>query len=271
MAIQKGIIKITGKLGDLIFYRSKDKYLSRQAPKAYNLSEKTKQSGKDFGEASRNANYIRKAFSKLIDSYADNDVINRLNKKLIDVFKTIPKSNFGNKKLIDGNISLLKGFDFNRYTTLDKLLFHLPKIELKEKGVLNITLEKIKMKDFISLKAPNAITACLNLMLFSYDLQGEQYEIFSLKELEVSLAGEFEGRKRSIQLEINGNKALIMGLSIDFKRERYRSKDRNFYAFQIIEALHLKDGEIVAFVDPDIEDQTGHKEEDNDLDWESID
>jgi hypothetical protein len=80
MAIQKGIVKLSGKLVDLIFYQRKNKTVVWSVKKdgtPYQLSEGSKKSGKDFGEASRSAKYIRKAFAPLVSKYADNEIINR--------------------------------------------------------------------------------------------------------------------------------------------------------------------------------------------------
>ena len=52
---------IFGKLGDLVFYRRGKKVVVRYAPTVHHLSENSRKSATDFGNASRNAAYIRKA------------------------------------------------------------------------------------------------------------------------------------------------------------------------------------------------------------------
>ena len=53
--------------------------------------------------------------------YAYDDLLNRLNKRFIEIFKTIPAEQVGVKRLTDGNLALLKGFEFNTRKPLEKL------------------------------------------------------------------------------------------------------------------------------------------------------
>lgn len=58
MAIINGIVRFSGKLGVLIFYRRGNKGMVRQKPGTYQLSENSRKSASDFGEASRQAAYM---------------------------------------------------------------------------------------------------------------------------------------------------------------------------------------------------------------------
>lgn len=119
MAIQNGVIKIYGQPGDLVFYKRGNAAVVRRKPVQKQQTEASKQSSRDFGSASRNAAYIRKAFAPLVQLYAYDDLLNRLNKRFIEIFKTIPAEQAGVKRLTDGKLALLKGFEFNSCKPLE--------------------------------------------------------------------------------------------------------------------------------------------------------
>lgn len=270
MAIQKGIIRLSDKLGDLIFYRTKKGYASRNKPTTYKLSEGSKLAGKDFGEASRNASYIRKAFAPLVNDYADEDIINRLTKKLIDIFKTIPAANLGRKKLIDGNISLLRGFELNSRTALATLMRTETSVNILDKSYIHISLPKGNAKTIFPFKVPKANKACLNLMVFNFDLTGEDYEIIKFNELTIPFEEELEAREKKIPLILNGDKALIIAIGIHFKDQHSKIGDQRYKTCQIIYAQHIRDGVIVPFTEPTKIDQSSAPQLDDGLDWDII-
>ncbi|WP_316782878.1 hypothetical protein [Pedobacter frigiditerrae] len=271
MAIQKGIIQLSGKLVDLIFYQRKNKTVVRRVKKdgtLYKRSEGSIQSGKDFGEASKNARYIRKAFAPLVEKYADDDIVNRLNIKLIDVFKTIPIENRGSKKLVDGNISLLKGFEFNRHTCLDRLYYSPPMVTIKPNGKLSLILTEGEM-DSLFAKNKKFPNVCLNLMVFGFDLNGDDYEIFRVNELRLPLDEVFAGGNiTDLQTNQTGERVLLIALGAHYSNGSSRSYDRKKYACQIINAYHLKDGVIIPFNTTPAEVKSIDEEEDTGLDWE---
>lgn len=68
MAKQKGIIKLQGKVGDISFYKSKDGYLARekggvdgQRIASDPAFQRTRENGKEFGNAGRNGKVLRNA------------------------------------------------------------------------------------------------------------------------------------------------------------------------------------------------------------------
>ncbi|RZK34419.1 MAG: hypothetical protein EOO90_30835 [Pedobacter sp.] len=274
MAIQKGIIKFSGKLGDLIFYQSNQKALVRKGKtddKVHNTAENSLLAGKDFGAASKISMYIRRAFAPLVVKYADRTTLYyRLNACLSNALNAISDEKLGHKKLMEGNISLLKGFEFNIHRSLPNLYYTSPIVSIEENGAVNIQIPKGEIESLFSTRVPNALTVCLKLMVFSFDLDGDNYETFTAKEIQISLAEPFEGRllKDKIKIEYKGEKALLIALGVYYKDDYAQFiNNRDFFTCQIIDAYHLRDGIIVPFMAPPAEEKT-KDEEDTGLDWE---
>jgi len=264
MAKHEGVLELSGKLGDLIFYgngrtRSKSK-------KPHNLSEESKKTAHDFGQASRNAAYIRKAFAPMVTAFPSKKLISRLNKCLIDIFKTIPSTEKGNKKLIDGNLNLLQNFEFNEYTPLNKLLLKELSILITQDGLLKLSLAKSEMNTFVE-NASNEPSIFIKLMAFNFDLIGDSYEIFEADDLELDLNDNlFPGANLTITTNQQGEKALIITIGVYYGSTNSRSWNRQYFACKIAQAMHLKDGVPVHFIKPVVQINTMTKKESS-LTW----
>ena len=81
MARQRGIIKLTGKIGDLSFYKSQDGYLAREkggvdATRIKNdpAFARTRENGQEFGMAAKSGKIVRDAFRPLMMRASDGRV-----------------------------------------------------------------------------------------------------------------------------------------------------------------------------------------------------
>jgi len=249
MARVNGIVRFSGQLGDLVFYKRGKKDVVRHKAANYILTENSRKSAQDFGAASRNASYIRKAFAPLVKLYAYDDLLNRLNKRFIEIFKTIPAEQAGDKKLIDGNLALLKGFEFNTSKPLEKLWLSETVLHIETDGLVKLILPKGEIKSFLK-PHPKATEARLQVMGFHFDLDDTGgYEIMEVNDLVIPLSNcHFPKTALALKLDHKGDKALIFAMGISFFTGTARFGDRRYYACKIIHALHLKDGVIVEFV-----------------------
>ncbi|KQN35791.1 hypothetical protein ASE92_06500 [Pedobacter sp. Leaf41] len=267
MATLNGIVRFSGQLGDLVFYRRGKKDVVRYAPTVHHLSENSRKSATDFGNASRNAAYIRKAFAALVKDYGYGDLHNRLNKKLIEIFKTAPPTQAGQKNLVDGNIKLLQEFQFNAATRLEQLLIQKPKVMLTE-GSIQLLLPKIQTKNLVKF-VPKSDDFVLQLSIFSFEVCSEKYEIVKVNDLRFSLEqSHFPGAKLQIPVEQEGNRILLVAIGLHYLHEESRKDDRRYYGCQISHCFHIQDGVEVAFVAPLIERVELLDEEEQGLSWE---
>jgi hypothetical protein len=82
MARQRGKIKLTGKVGDLSFYKTQDGYLAREkggvdAARIKNdpAFARTRENGQEFGLAARAGKVLRDVFRPLMMRAADSHVV----------------------------------------------------------------------------------------------------------------------------------------------------------------------------------------------------
>jgi hypothetical protein len=130
MARQSGIIKLKGTIGDISFYKTSDGHLAREkggvdASRIKNdpAFQRTRENGAEFGSAGKGGKVIRNAIRVLLQNAKDKRVVSRLTTNLLKVVKTDAINERGMRTIQDGNLGLLKGFEFNTNGKLGSTLF----------------------------------------------------------------------------------------------------------------------------------------------------
>jgi hypothetical protein len=135
MARQRGIIKLTGKVGDLSFYKTQDGYLAREkggvdAARIKNdpAFARTRENGQEFGLAARAGKVLRDAFRPLMMRAADSRVVSRLTRVMTSI-RLLDTTSARGERSVAAAIAAqaakdrLKDFNFNRRSILKSILF----------------------------------------------------------------------------------------------------------------------------------------------------
>lgn len=136
MARQKGIIKLTGKIEDLSFYKSKDGYLAREkggveADRIKNdpAFVRTRENGSEFGGSAKSGKLLRDAIRTMMQNASDNRVTARLTKVMTQI-KNLDTTSIRGERNVGVAIagataqSLLKDFNFNDRAILGSILYN---------------------------------------------------------------------------------------------------------------------------------------------------
>jgi hypothetical protein len=121
MARQSGIIKLEGTIGDISFYKSKDGMLARAKGgvdgdriRKDPAFAQTRENGSEFARAGSAGKLLRNVFRPWIRYAADGRMVSRLTKQMVAVIKADAASVRGQRNVLDGELELLRGFDFNK-------------------------------------------------------------------------------------------------------------------------------------------------------------
>ncbi|MES2652718.1 MAG: hypothetical protein V4663_13330 [Bacteroidota bacterium] len=269
MAIQQGIISLSGKVGDLIFSNRKGKHIAKKKSLVpMNQTEATKKSSSDFGVASKAAARLRRSFAPFIEKYGDTTLVSRFTKHMLKVFKTIPADFIGHKQLNQGDVGIFKDFQFNASARLDSLLFQLPKVEIAASG-LKIVFKAYKESLIGGLfkRVAKADTALLKLMVYNLNLDNNDDEVVSIKELGIPSNNEsFRGATVQIPLNFIGQQVVFVAVGIHYEGKNSMIGDKTKRAAAIVHVARLNDGVEVAFVpQPQAPHET--KDDNEGLDW----
>lgn len=134
MAKYKSLFEVEGTLGEVTFYKAEDgQYMRRKGGVNRNriLNDpnyvRTRENLSEFGAAASSGKTIRRAINSLMIDAKDSRVTSRLTKVMNQVKNEDLASARGERNVVAGlaspaGIALLKGFDFNRKSTLDSVL-----------------------------------------------------------------------------------------------------------------------------------------------------
>jgi hypothetical protein len=136
MAIQKDVI-LTGRIGNMIFYKRNGKYCSRAIPDQVRQTKPTKARAKEFGKASSLAKAIRQQLLPVIPFPADNNMQTRL---ITAVFQWLKEAGSSRTERMS-KLYLIEGFQFT--TEGNEILKRWktsPAISIPAAGVLEIKI-----------------------------------------------------------------------------------------------------------------------------------
>jgi len=136
MAIQKDVI-LTGRIGNLIFYKRNGKYCSRAVPDRVRQTKPTKARAKEFGKASSLAKAIRQQLLPVIPFPTDNKMQTRL---ITAVFEWLKEAGSSRTERVS-KLYLIEGFQFT--TEGNEMLKRWktsPVISIPAAGVLEIKI-----------------------------------------------------------------------------------------------------------------------------------
>jgi len=158
MAKQKGILRFKGTMGGIIFYKTLDGHLVRtkggvDASRIANdpAFQRTRENSVEFGRAGKAGKLLRSAFHALLINASDSRVTGRLTGNMLRAIQGDTANRRGMRVASEGNLSLLKGFDFNKGAKLGTTVFapFVPGID-RVAGSLAVSVEPFVPLDMIN-------------------------------------------------------------------------------------------------------------------------
>jgi hypothetical protein len=132
MAKQNGLVKLTGTIGDMTYYRTKDGYMAKEKTSlnAARIAsdpkfKRTRENMAEFGNAAKAGKTLRRSISLVLQNAKDPRVVSRLCKTMMQVVKSDAVDKRGKRKVAAGDVTLLANFEFNAGAILNTT-FHAP-------------------------------------------------------------------------------------------------------------------------------------------------
>jgi hypothetical protein len=126
MATLHGPLKISGKLGGLVFTRNGQvrfsSSLSRNRIKTAPEFARTRDQNQEFGSATKGNKLLRSAFYPLLQPFSGRLFMGRLTRQLLQCIQTDPVNRRGMRTLNNGDFKNLKGFEFSESVYFNSVL-----------------------------------------------------------------------------------------------------------------------------------------------------
>jgi len=157
MAKQAGIIKIKGTLDDLTFYKRGDAYILRERGGIEKgriatdpAFQRTRENMAEFTNVASSAKLFRETFRSLFMNGADSASGNRLTSQLFQVLKSDTTSLRGQRTVAAGDLTLMKGYEFNALSSLRSVLYATVSSSIdRTTGEVEVTVPAIVPADVI--------------------------------------------------------------------------------------------------------------------------
>lgn len=218
--IENGYIKglvgtvVTRRVGDTQVVQSKGRLRKKGQTPA------TKAAAMDFGTASKCARMIRYAFWELILGFHDPFMMNRLNQQVLRAMRANTTQQRGALRLADGNLTKLKGFQFNAKCPLDDHLFADIGTRLTD-GNLRVMLAEFNCdRDLVW---PETATRCtIRTQVFGFDFSADRMVRLGNEALVFPLRTRTKRvgpTQWTFTVNVPEGTVVAVGMSIEFDRE----------------------------------------------------
>jgi hypothetical protein len=114
------IIKLKGAIDDISFYKSQDGFMARQKTsisaeriKTDPKFDLTRRAGQEFGAGGKAGKLFRDVWINELNKARDNRVTSRVTQIMVAILQSDPVSDLGFRRVENGDLTLLKGFEFN--------------------------------------------------------------------------------------------------------------------------------------------------------------
>lgn len=158
MAKQIGIFPITGTVGNLTFYRSKDGIRVRMKSSLDGKRiattpsfQRTRENMAEFARAARAGKTLRRALASAFQYAATGRVPARLLKQMLRAIKADTTHPRGERTVADGEPGFLQGFEFNEKSPLETTFLapFMPGID-RQTGVMNVGIPSFVPRNSIA-------------------------------------------------------------------------------------------------------------------------
>ena len=188
MARQRSILPLEGTIGGITFYKTKNGYLAKEKSGISKSRmatdpafQRTRENGSEFGRAGKAGKLLRTPFRPLLQNAADSLMTSRLTREMMKVLQADATSVRGERNVIDGEVEMLKGFEFNLNGKL-AATFYAPYIATinRVSGVLKIDVPAFVPGNMIAAPAGathfkiNVAGAAIDFTLGGYDADGQE-------------------------------------------------------------------------------------------------
>jgi hypothetical protein len=249
MARQEGPLQFSGKVGNVVGYaRGKDNF-TRSAGKIYELTEGSKKSGTEFGRGSTASKIVRQAFkTHLLPSFTIK-LHNRLSERFREIIRTGPTAKKGDRTVYDGDVSMLRNFEFNPISTFRRIIHIEARAEFLN-GSLRVNLPAFSWQDNIN--APEKASAVvLGAVCGSFDFTKNSFESVAIGDLIIEKGISFAGANIEIPISESDEQIVLFMMTVSFMmaygQRTLRIDRKNSQAGMVINAIHLRNGKVVEY------------------------
>ncbi|MDF3079041.1 MAG: hypothetical protein K0S09_2930 [Sphingobacteriaceae bacterium] len=216
-----------------------------------NQSPASQRSGKEFGMGSTASSLFRKTFDPVIFPRSATTLHNRLS----EVFRAIIRSCWEQEtvdKIFSGDIALLKDLELNCYTPFTAVAKMELEVSIDPAGKVLLNIPPFKVTSSFH-PAPNTDTAIIRLLAGVFDFKENTCQLTEADDLLIKLNSQtFAGDAITLPFTGADGRVLILAVAVFFVRLNSRNfsvpEDRRYNAGKILEAVAIRNGKIVEFV-----------------------
>ncbi|WP_207535798.1 hypothetical protein [Desertivirga arenae] len=204
---KKGVLH--GSVSNIVYRSWRDLNVVQMKPHKVKQTLSSKEASLEFGLCSSTARIIRKAFKWAYKGY-DGAMINRCTSAVRKAVSASAKER-GERDIHDGDMSFLKGFQFNNNSPLDKVLRVRASAQLSQDKKVSIHLPAVTIND---IKGCNAAYYILRFTVVAFDFRSRVFSYVSTKDIKIGSRDSYAGGNIELDEVVPEGRLVAVSMSI---------------------------------------------------------
>jgi hypothetical protein len=198
---------------------STNKKITRQRIANDPAFERTRENAAEFGTAGKSVKLLKAAFRDLLIVAGDATINGRLQKEAMRILHTDPASDRGRRSVGKGDITMLKGFNFNGRNGLDQTLFTRHELQIdRATGKVTVTIPEFVPRVRIQ-ASPKATHFQIVVAAAAVDFENGTYEqVVQETDLLLWDRNKTNPLLLSLQLSPASKLPIMVGIGVNFEQ-----------------------------------------------------
>ncbi|WP_207424494.1 hypothetical protein [Desertivirga brevis] len=203
----KGVIH--GSVSNIVYRSWRDLNVVQMKPNKVKQTLSSKEASLEFGLCSSTARIIRQAFKWTYKGY-DGGMINRCTSAVRKAVSASAKER-GERDIHDGDMSFLKGFQFNNNSPVDKVLRVRASAELSQENKVIIHLPAVTEND---IRGCDAAYYIIRFTVVAFDFRKRVYSYVSTKDIRIGSREGYAGGSMELDELVPEGRLVAVCMSI---------------------------------------------------------
>lgn len=217
MGKQEGTILLTGRVGNISFYKTREGYFARKTSgvsgeriRSEPAYARTRENIAEFGRASLATKLFRRAFRSLVQRAVDSRVSGRLTGAMVKVIQGDSINDRGKRNVTNGDATLLEGFQLNKKSALTSA-FDAPFKPSIDRATGRMTIEIPAFAPEVMVCGPPGATHFrLRAGGAAIDFEGDTFSADTSETPDLPLTGEQAPLQLSLQVARSANPMFLV-------------------------------------------------------------
>ena len=268
MAVKDVNGRLHGRVGSVIYRTIGTTEVVQSRPRKFKQTLATRQSGLEFGLGSNTARILRQMLWPVYHS-VDRGMANRLTSSVLSCIRACKDKACGERDLHDGELSYLRGFQFNRNSPLSKVLRVRPEVKMAADGKPEICIPAFNEHTDLQCPVGRYEGITIRFMAVAFHFRSEYCQYLGYQDVWIDRRAAVDRQVWKVEKELPAGSIVLLTVSLIAGTEKLSSpvtlNSKEWSPAEIVDVIKVSQGDAALLSAEYINKLAGRDEQDPSL------